>query len=87
MTDGPGLCLALGEAANGPGGYFGGCLDALVDCLPGDSAAPPRDPDLADAATVRKHLSCFLAPEGEQYDLVALVLEVLAEGGMQVTFM
>lgn len=39
-----------------------------------------------DAATAREHLSRLLAPEGEQYDLVALVLEVLTEGGMHVTF-
>jgi hypothetical protein len=29
----PGLYLALGEAANGPGGYLGSNLDALADCL------------------------------------------------------
>ncbi|MDQ0930590.1 hypothetical protein QFZ49_000497 [Streptomyces turgidiscabies] len=29
ITDVPSLYLALGEAINGPGGYFGGCLDAL----------------------------------------------------------
>jgi hypothetical protein len=34
VTDGPGLYLALGEAVNGPGGYFGGDCD--------------RDPYLAD---------------------------------------
>jgi RNAse (barnase) inhibitor barstar len=28
-----GFYCALGEAANGPGGYFGSNLDALVDCL------------------------------------------------------
>ncbi|MEV0990317.1 hypothetical protein [Streptomyces sp. NPDC049949] len=36
VTDVPGLYLALGEAVNGPGGYFGGCLDALDDCLGGN---------------------------------------------------
>ncbi|MGR7001821.1 barstar family protein [Yinghuangia aomiensis] len=27
--------MALGETVNGPGGYFGGNLDALDDCLGG----------------------------------------------------
>jgi hypothetical protein len=34
--------------------------------------------------TAREDLSRVLAPEGEQYDLVALVLEVLTEGGIHV---
>ncbi|WP_323188037.1 barstar family protein [Streptomyces sp. NBC_00237] len=35
ITDRSALFLALGEAVNGPGGYFGGNLDALSDCLSG----------------------------------------------------
>ncbi|MER5197281.1 barstar family protein [Streptomyces sp. NPDC002755] len=86
ITDEPGLYLALGEAVNGPGGYFGGCLDALVDCLRGNfGCTTPATLLWRDAATAREHLSRVLAPEGEQYDLVALVLEVLTEGGMRVT--
>ncbi|MFF3446992.1 barstar family protein [Streptomyces sp. NPDC002667] len=86
ITDEPGLYLALGEAVNGPGGYFGGCLDALVDCLRGTFGyTSPATLLWRDAATAREHLSRLLTPEGEQYDLVALVLEVLAEGGMHVT--
>ncbi|WP_432250077.1 barstar family protein [Streptomyces sanyensis] len=87
ITDEPGLYLALGEAVNGPGGYFGGCLDALVDCLRGDFGySAPATLVWRDAATAREYLSCVLAPEGEEYDLVALVIEVLTEGGMHVTF-
>ncbi|MHB9864436.1 barstar family protein [Streptomyces sp. YIM S03343] len=87
ITDEPGLYLALGEAVNGPGGYFGGCLDGLVDCLRGNFGyTAPASLLWREAATAREHLSRVLAPEGEQYDLVALVLEVLAEGGMHVTF-
>ncbi|WP_405918329.1 barstar family protein [Streptomyces sp. NBC_00728] len=86
ITDEPSLYLALGEAVNGPGGYFGGCLDALVDCLRGNFAyTAPATLLWRDAATAREHLSRLLTPEGEQYDLVALVLEVLTEGGMHVT--
>jgi RNAse (barnase) inhibitor barstar len=86
ITDEPGLYLALGEAVNGPGGYFGGCLDALVDCLRGAFGhAAPATLLWRDAATAREHLSHVLTPEGEPYDLVATVLEILAEGGMSVT--
>ncbi len=42
ITDRPSLHLALGEAINGPRGYFGGCLDALADCLCGGFGAPER---------------------------------------------
>jgi RNAse (barnase) inhibitor barstar len=42
ITDKPGFFCALGEAVNGPGGYFGWGLDALNDCLLGRwGAAPP----------------------------------------------
>ncbi|MEU1198670.1 barstar family protein [Streptomyces sp. NPDC005813] len=87
ITDEPGLYLALGEAVNGPGGYFGGCPDALVDCLRGNFGyTAPATLIWKDAATAREHLSRVLAPEGAQYDLVALVLDILTEGGMQVKF-
>ncbi|MBT2224460.1 barstar family protein [Nonomuraea sp. NEAU-A123] len=32
----PGFYCALGEAVNGPGGYFGSNLDALADCMSSD---------------------------------------------------
>lgn len=35
VTDEDGFYCAIGEAVNGPGGYFGWNLDALVDCLRG----------------------------------------------------
>ena len=52
----PGFYLALGRAVNGPGGYYGGCLDALSDCLSGGfGLSPPftliiRNADAARAA-------------------------------------
>ncbi|MEU0942740.1 hypothetical protein ABZ379_08055 [Streptomyces canus] len=41
ITDLPGFFCALGEAVNGPGGYFGQGLDTLNECL-GATGAPPR---------------------------------------------
>lgn len=34
----------LGRAVNGPGGYFGSNLDALVDCLRGGFGTPADEP-------------------------------------------
>lgn len=86
ITDEPGFYLALGEAVNGPGGYFGGCTAALMDCLRGTFGfTSPATLLWHDAATAREHLSRVLAPEGEPYDLVTRVLDVLAEGGVRVT--
>ncbi|MEU6104539.1 barstar family protein [Streptomyces flaveolus] len=87
ITDEPSLFLALGEAVNGPGGYFGGSVDALADCLRGNFGyTAPATLVWRDAATAREHLSHVLTSEGEPYDLVALVLEILAEGRMRVTW-
>jgi Barstar (barnase inhibitor) len=86
ITDEPGLYLALGEAVNGPGGYFGGCLDAVDDCLRGTFGyTAPATLLWRDAATAREHLSRTLAADGRPRDLFAEVLDVLAEGGMRVT--
>ncbi|MGI5420975.1 barstar family protein [Actinomadura luteofluorescens] len=86
VTDEPGLYLALGEAVNGPGGYFGGCLDALADCLRGNFGyTSPATLLWNDASTARAHLSQGLIPEGRPWDLFTATLEVLAEGGMHVT--
>lgn len=86
VTDEPALYLALGEAVNGPGGYFGGCLAALDDCLRGTFGyTAPATLLWRDAAIAREHLSHTLTPDCQPYDLFASVLEVLAEGGMDVT--
>jgi RNAse (barnase) inhibitor barstar len=44
VEDRAGLYCALGEAVNGPGGYFGADLDSLRDCLRGGfGVQPPFD--------------------------------------------
>nr|WP_243716086.1 barstar family protein [Actinomadura darangshiensis] len=71
---------------NGPGGYFGGCLEALRDCLGGTFGyTAPAALLWREAKTAREHLSQTLTPDGEPYDLFAEVLDVLAERGMHVT--
>ncbi|MBK3573482.1 barstar family protein [Streptomyces sp. MBT65] len=88
ITDVPGLYLALGEAVNGPGGYFGGCLPALDDCLRGTFGyTAPATLHWRNAATAHEHLSHVLTPDGRPYDLIAETLEALAAGGMRVTVM
>jgi len=41
VTDDPSFYCALGEAINGPGGYFGADLDGLADCFRGGFGATP----------------------------------------------
>lgn len=41
ITDVTKFYFLLGESINGPGGYFGGCLDSLSDCLCGGFGVMP----------------------------------------------
>ncbi|GAA1407854.1 barstar family protein [Catellatospora coxensis] len=57
VTDVEGFYCAIGEAVNGPGGYFGWNLDALVDCLRGRwGAETPLSLVWHDSAVARQHL-------------------------------
>ncbi|MFF3330092.1 hypothetical protein ACFYWX_11110 [Streptomyces sp. NPDC002888] len=86
ITDEPSLYLALGEAVNGPGGYFGGCLAALDDCLGGTFGyTAPATLLWREAVIAREYLSQALTEDGQPYDLFGVVLEVLSQGGMHVT--
>ncbi|WP_017598872.1 barstar family protein, partial [Nocardiopsis lucentensis] len=66
VTDVPGLHCALGEALNGPGGYYGWGMDAMCDCLSGGFAVePPFRLVWHDARASRRALADVrLAPEG-----------------------
>lgn len=44
VTDAGDFYTELGRAVNGPDGYFGGNLDALVDCLRGGFGTPDDEP-------------------------------------------
>lgn len=69
----------LGRAVNGPDGYFGSNLDALVDCLRGGFGTPEDEPfgfRLTHADDVRTALGAKLYSE---------VLDVFATAGVPVT--
>jgi RNAse (barnase) inhibitor barstar len=77
VTDIEGFYCAIGEAINGPGGYFGWNLDALNDCLRGrwGAATPFRliwpDSEAASIRLGRRH--------GD-------LLQVLSASGIDVEF-
>lgn len=57
INDVPSFYLTLGEAVNGPNGYFGAGLDALADCLCGNfGVLPPLTIRLSHFDEVRKAL-------------------------------
>jgi RNAse (barnase) inhibitor barstar len=57
INDVPSFYLSLGEAINGPNGYFGGDLDALSDCLTHRfGVRPPLTVWLSHFAEVRNAL-------------------------------
>ncbi|MCX4749764.1 barstar family protein [Kitasatospora sp. NBC_01287] len=77
VVDEDSFYCALGEAVNGPGGYFGWNLDALDDCLSGRwGALPPLTVEWRHSKSGREHLP---AP------FLATVLEIFAERGSTLT--
>ena len=76
-TSRAGLYCELGEAANGPGGYFGSNLDALADCLSSLREAKPL------FRVVWSDFSFSRTKLGEEF--VASVVAVLEEFGIHVS--
>src|SRR3954468_6695839 len=76
---------ALGEAVNGPGGYFGWNLDALVDCLRGSwRARPPFALHWRRSDIARLHLLEHKPTATGSAPLLELLLEILHGGGVDV---
>ncbi|MFI7676773.1 barstar family protein [Actinophytocola sp. NPDC049390] len=74
LVDVDAVYCALGEAVNGPGGYYGWNLDAVADCLRGGfGAVPPFTLEWRDADVARARVPEFAA-----------VVSVLREGGVDV---
>lgn len=83
VTDEPGFYCAIGEAINGPGGYFGANIDALRDCLRGGfGATAPFSLTWTDADTARRSLG--ESPRDGEGNSFPEILEVLREGGAEV---
>ncbi|HEX6356109.1 barstar family protein [Actinophytocola sp.] len=86
VTDIEGFYCAIGEAINGPGGYFGWNLDAFDECLDGDfGAQAPFRLVWHDSAVAREHL----VPGHDRRRLKPAVtleylLDMLTEHGIEI---
>lgn len=72
-VDRAGLYAALGEAVNGPGGYYGRNLDALADCLRGGFGPVPPFTLVWHRAEVARHSPAL--PPGYADAVVGLLRE------------
>jgi hypothetical protein len=85
-TDAPGLYLAIGEAVNGPGGYFGASPDALADCLCGGfGATVPFTVEWTAADVARETVGSAPLFPGADTSHWHAVLSVLDKNGVTVT--
>ncbi|MEV7805373.1 barstar family protein [Microbispora sp. NPDC088329] len=79
VTDKAGFYLAIGEAINGPGGYFGCNLDALDDCLCGGfGARTPFTLIWQDSQVARKSLATPIEGADEPstyYDVILFIFQ------------
>jgi hypothetical protein len=86
VTDLPGFYCAVGEAVNGPGGYFGWNWHALRDCLSGGfGAATPFTLVWHDSDVARRHLDGGYDRDRHLFtDTFDDVVGLLAEKGVDV---
>lgn len=85
ITDVPSFYCALGEAVNGPLGYFGNNLDALVDCLHGGFGADgPFTLVWRDSVVAQEHLDhpVHAGEPGPSY--LAEILDIFRERQVEV---
>ncbi|MCM2390009.1 barstar family protein [Streptomyces albipurpureus] len=84
-TDEPGLYCALGEAINGPGGYFGSSTGGLDDCLRGGfGARAPATLIWRGHQIARESLGRVLAWDGQPFSYFEMILDILRDGRMDV---
>ncbi|GAA5096899.1 barstar family protein [Nocardia iowensis] len=84
VTDIVSFYCALGEAINGPGGYFGWNLDALSDCLCGGwGASSPFTLEWLHSDVARQHLLAHPAVAAGQ-TLFDLLSEIFDAKGIEV---
>ncbi|MGW2839591.1 barstar family protein [Streptomyces sp. NPDC001493] len=79
---------AIGEAVNGPGGYFGWNLDALNDCLFGGwGAAPGFTLDWVNSADARARLTEAVPSGDGEVTLFDVILQVFEGRGVTVVLL
>jgi RNAse (barnase) inhibitor barstar len=85
IVDADSFYCAIGEAVNGPGGYFGWNLDALNDCLRGGwGATAPFTLQWESAAEARARLVEHKPAGDGEAALFDLVLKIFEEHGVRV---
>ncbi|MFF3085879.1 barstar family protein [Streptomyces nojiriensis] len=85
IVDRDSFYCAIGEAINGPGGYFGWNLDALDDCLSGGWGATAPFTLHWDSSAEAKARLAERVPAGHgEVSLFDLILEILEERGVSV---
>ncbi|MGW0927478.1 barstar family protein [Streptomyces sp. NPDC002644] len=85
IVDESSFYCAIGEAVNGPGGYFGWNLDALDDCLRGGwGAATPFTVHWDSSAEAGARLAEHVPTEDGVVALFDLLLRIFDERGVRV---
>ncbi|KNE84378.1 MULTISPECIES: barstar family protein [Streptomyces] len=85
VVDADSFYCAIGEAVNGPCGYFGWNLDALVDCLRGRwGATAPFTLEWQDSAEARSRLEEIRPGPDDEETLFDVILEIFEEQGVRV---
>ncbi|MGW1996048.1 barstar family protein [Embleya sp. NPDC001921] len=85
IVDRDSFYCAIGEAVNGPGGYFGWNLDALIDCLRGGwGATTPFTLQWDYSADARACLAERVPTDDGDVTLFDLLLEIFEERGVRV---
>lgn len=86
IVDEDSFYCAIGEAINGPGGYFGWNLDALDDCLLGGwGATTPFTLHWESSAEARAQLTERIPAGDDEAALFDLIVEILEARGVNVS--
>ncbi|MHB9856585.1 barstar family protein [Streptomyces krungchingensis] len=85
VVDADSFYCALGEAINGPGGYFGWNLAAVDDCLEGRfGATAPFALEWQNSDIARSRVAGDRASDGDTSGVFEVLLEIFADHGIDV---